>query len=221
LASVVNESAAEKLLRAKKIIIPLEQNSPNETSARITKDLRFTLRTVLKSKEATPEEVAQAGDLLLRVKALGVRREEFRTKNGNEGAEVDSLEDHPIVAGTSASHVPRTTGLTYNSIFESLDSVFGNAWRWSGKDFSQEERLNFIENILGSKPTVSAVKALQLELYKKDSRGFTLAGTFSLVAQFVKEYLVQHGVADASKFEDEERTIVEKWKADLDAEMSK
>src|SRR5437868_707278 len=104
LASVVNESAAEKLLRSKKVITSLEQSPSNQTSARVTKDLRFVLRTVLKSKEATPEEVEQAGALLLRVKALAIRREEFRAKNGNEGVEVDpSLEDHSIIGGTSAS----------------------------------------------------------------------------------------------------------------------
>src|SRR6266576_3421653 len=92
LASVVNESEAEKLLRCKKIIIPLEQNPPNETSARITKDLRFTLRSVLKSKAATSAEIDQAGDLLLLVKALGVRREEFRiAKNGSGGVEDVSI----------------------------------------------------------------------------------------------------------------------------------
>jgi hypothetical protein len=94
LRAVQNDPPAEKLTRCKKIIVPLESNPPNETSDRIVEDLRRVLRTVQKAKNATSEEIALAGDLLLRVKALGIRREEFRTaKNGNEGTEEVSLEE--------------------------------------------------------------------------------------------------------------------------------
>src|SRR5258708_17033551 len=88
LRAVQNDPPAEKLTRCKKIIAPLENNPPNETSDRILEDLRRTLRTVQKAEDASSEEVAQAGDLLLRVKALGVRRDKFRSaNNGNEGTE--------------------------------------------------------------------------------------------------------------------------------------
>jgi hypothetical protein len=221
LASVANELAAEKLLRSKKVITSLEQSPPNETSARVTKDLRFVLRTVLKSKEAAPEEVEQAGALLLRVKALGIRREKFRAVN-NEVEETENVStEQPIIVGTNASQVPRMERFTYSSLLSALDSVFGDSWRWSGKDFSQEERLRFLEAVLESKPTSSAVQSLQAELYRKDERGFKLAGIFPLVARFAKEFLLQNGVKDAAKYEDEERAKVEKWIADLDVEMSK
>src|SRR6266446_1542747 len=173
LASVVNESAAEKLLRSKKVITSLEQSPPNETSARVTKDLRFVLRTVLKSKEAAPEEVEQAGALLLRVKVLGIRREQFRTvKNGNEGVE------EPIVAGTSASQVPRPATITFSFLMSVLEAELGDMWRFPDNEFSNESRLGLLEAVLDSKPTIGSVQSLQAELYKKDSRGFTLAGTF-------------------------------------------
>src|SRR5258708_6698355 len=94
LRAVQNDPPAEKLTRCKKIIVPLESNPPNETSDRILEDLRRILRTVQKAKNASSDEVAQAGDLLLRVKALGARREEFRVaKNGSEGAEEVFLEE--------------------------------------------------------------------------------------------------------------------------------
>jgi len=216
LASVVNESAAEKLLRSKKVITSLEQSPPNETSARVTKDLRFVIRTVLKSKEATSEEVDQAGALLLRVKALGIRREKFRTvKNGNEGVE------EPIVAGTSANQIPRPVTLTFSSLMEILEAEMGDAWRFDDKEFSDESRLGLLEAVLDSKPTIGSVQSLQAELYRKDERGFKLAGIFPLVARFAKEYLLQNGVADAAKYEDEEKEKARQWIADLDAEMNK
>ncbi len=93
LRAVQNDPSAEKLTRCKKIVVPLENNPPNETSDRILEDLRRTLRTVQKAKDSSSEEVSQAGDLLLRVRALAVRREEFRARNGNEGAEEVSIEE--------------------------------------------------------------------------------------------------------------------------------
>src|SRR6266566_1422991 len=94
LRAVQNDPSAEKLTRCKKIVAPLENNPPNETSDRILEDLRRTLRSVQKAEDASSEEVAQAGDLLLRVKALGVRREKFRLANtGSECAEEVSIEE--------------------------------------------------------------------------------------------------------------------------------
>ncbi len=94
LRAVQNDPPAEKLTRCKKIVAPLENNPPNETSDRILEDLRRTLRSVQKAEDASSEEVAQAGDLLLRVKALGVRREKFRLANtGSEGVEEVSIEE--------------------------------------------------------------------------------------------------------------------------------
>src|SRR5882724_6491508 len=108
--SLATASAAEKLLRCKKIIVPLESNPPNETSDRIVEDLRHILRTVQKATDASSEEVASAGDLLLRVKALGVRREKFRANKTEEDGE--------IVAGTSASQVPRPSSLSWHDLRE-------------------------------------------------------------------------------------------------------
>jgi len=218
LASVANESAAEKLLRCKKIIIPLEQNPPNETSARILKDLRFTLRTVLKSKEATPEEVDQAGALLLRVRALGIRREEFRAKNRNE-AEVDlPLEDHPIVAGKSASQVPRPVTLTWHGLIAILQEQLGDSRRFPDRDFGTETQLCFLEAVLGSKVTTGGIQSLLDELYKKDSNGWTLAISFPLVVRFVKEVLKQNGVTPNPEHNSESAL---KFLADIDAELTK
>src|SRR6266480_1039662 len=93
LRAVQNDPPAEKLTRCKKIVAPLENNPPNETSDRILEDLRRILRSVQKAEDASSEEVALAGDLLLRVKALGVRREKFRANNWNEGDEEVSIEE--------------------------------------------------------------------------------------------------------------------------------
>jgi hypothetical protein len=221
LRAVQNDPPAEKLTRCKKIVVPLENNPPNETSDRILEDLRRVLRTVQKSETASSEEVAQAGDLLLRVKALAVRREEFRAVN-NVVEETEKVSaEQPIIAGTSASQIPRTTRFTYSSLLLAQDSALGNAWRLDDKEFSNESRLGLLEAILESKPTIGAVQSLQAKLYKKDSLGFKLAGMFPLVARFAKEFLLQNGVADAAKYEIEEEEKVRQWIADLDAEMSK
>ena len=104
---------------------------------------------------------------------------------------------------------------------EILEAELGDQWRFPEKEFSPETRLGLLEAVLDSKPTIGAVQSLQVELYKRDSRGFKLAGTFPLVARFAKEYLLQNGVADAAKYEDEEKEKVRQWIADLDVEMSK
>ena len=108
LRAVQNDSAAEKLLRCKKIIVPLESNPPNETSDRIVEDLRHILRTVQKATDASSEEVASAGDLLLRVKALGVRREKFRAnKTEDEPVVVSEANNLSVHRPPADNYVPR------------------------------------------------------------------------------------------------------------------
>jgi len=162
---------------------------------------------------ADPQIATRAQKLKIKLgKALDLKR---------EAAKVDLPIEESIVAGTSASQVPRNVTLTFHSLMEILEAELGDQWRFSDREFSPETRLGLLEAILESKPTIGAVQGLQAELYRKDERGFKLAGIFPLVARFAREYLLQNGVADAAKYEDEEQEKVRHWIQDLDAEMSK
>ncbi len=164
---------------------------------------------------ADPKVSERAQKLKIKLaKALDLRREAAK-------ADIGPLVEESIVAGTSASEVPRSVTLTFYSLTEILEAELGDSWRFSDKEFSPETRLGLLEAVLDSKPTIGAVQSLQAELYKRDSRGFKLAGMFPLVARIAKEYLLQNGVADAAKHEDEEKEKVRQWIADLDVEMNK
>jgi hypothetical protein len=186
LKAVANDSAAEKLLRCKKIIVPLEQNPPNETSDRIVEDLRHILRTVQKATNASSEEVASAGDLLLRVKALGVRREKFRANK----------EDGEIVAGTSASQVPRPSFLSWDSLRETFTTVLGSAlWRQISQgevEISSSQRTAILEAVLDHVNS-QTVLGLISELNQPNESGWSLAHSFPALVHICKEWLAARG----------------------------
>jgi hypothetical protein len=179
LRAVQNDPPAEKLTRCKKIVVPLENNTPNETSDRILEDLRRILRTVQKTKDASSEEVAQAGDLLLRVKALGVRREEFRSaKNGTEGAEEVSIEELETTNRRSATPDPakyeRPVVPTPKREPDGYDSTFleggidGAIERVIAKGYTPEMPIKqheaFLQTALGSSKTLDALAVDQIYL---------------------------------------------------------
>ena len=173
------------------------------------------IRKVIMAFEMSSDSQAsvRAQKLKLKLaKALDLRREAAK-------ADIGIVTEEPI--GTSASEATRSMTLTFSFLMSVLEAELGDMWRFDDKEFSNESRLGLLEAVLDSKPTIGSVQSLQAELYKKDSRGFTLAGTFPLVARFAKEYLLQNGVTGATKYEDEEREKARQWIADLDVEMSK
>src|SRR6266478_1942411 len=110
LRGCANDPAAEQLLRCRKIIVPLEAN-PEEISHRIVQDLRTTLKRVLnKEVSASSEEVAQAGALLLRVKALDPRRlnrEKLANQNNENEAVVSEANNLSVHRPPADNYVPR------------------------------------------------------------------------------------------------------------------
>lgn len=199
------EAPLERLKAGERLLLDF---GPTEGSVPI-------LRRVILAFEmnSDPQISARAQKLKLKLaKALDLRR---------EAAKVELPIEEPILAGTSASEIPRPVTLTFSSLMSVLEAEFGESWRFPDKEFSNESRLGLLEAVLESKPTIGSVKSLQAELYKKDSRGFTLAEIFPLVARFAKEFLIQNGVKDAAKYEIEEEEKVRQWIADLDLEMAK
>lgn len=184
LRAVQNESSAEKLTRCKKIIVPLESNAPNETSDRIVEDLRRILRTVQKATNASSEEVSSAGDLLVRVKALGVRREEFRANK-------------PEDDGTSASQVPKPSFLSWDSLRETFTTVLGAAlWRQISQgevEITSNQRTAILEAVLDDTVNSQTVRALIAELNQTNESGFSLAHSFPALVRICKEWLATHG----------------------------
>jgi len=199
------ESPFERIKAAERLLIDF---GPSEGSVPV---IRRVIAAFYNNADPKISERAQKLKIKL-AKALDLRR---------EAAKVDLPIEEPIVAGTSANQVPRPATLTCYFVMDVLQAELGDSWRFPDTEFSDESRLGLLEAVLDSKPTIGAVQSLQVELYRKDSRGFTLAGTFPLVARFAKEYLLGNGVADATKYEDEERAKAEKWIADLDLEMTK
>jgi hypothetical protein len=201
------ESPLERLKAGERLLIDF---GPSEGSVPI---IRKVITAFFNS--ADPQIATRAQKLKIKLaKAMDIRREAAK-------ADIGPPVDESITAGTSASQVPRNVTLSFSSLMEILEAEMGDAWRFDDKEFSDESRLGLLEAVLDSKPTIGSVQSLQAELYKKDSRGFKLAGTFPLVARFAKEYLLENGIADAAKYEDEEKEKVRQWIGDLDVEMNK
>ncbi|SRR6266481_1749707 len=201
------EAPLERIKAAERLLIDF---GPSEGSVPI---IRRVIAAFYNNADPKTSERAQKLKIKL-AKAMDLRREAAK-------ADIGLPVEASIVAGTSASQITRNVTLTFSSLMEILEAEMGDAWRFDDKEFALETQLGVLESILDSKPTIGSVQGLQAELYKKDSRGFKLAGIFPLVARFAKEYLLQNGVADAAKYEDEEKEKVRQWIADLDVEMSK
>ena len=201
------EAPLERIKSAERLLLDF---GPTEDSVPI---IRKVITAFYNTVDTKISERAQKLKIKL-AKAMDLRREAAK-------ADIGPPTEESIVAGTSASQVPRNVTLTFYSLMEILEAELGDQWRFPDKEFSPETRLGLLEAVLDSKPTIGAVQSLQAELYKRDSRGFKLAGMFPFVARIAKEYLLENGVADAAKYEDEEKEKARQWIADLDAEMNK
>jgi hypothetical protein len=201
------EAPIERLKACERLLIDF---GPSEGSVPI---IRKVITAFYNNVDPKISERAQKLKVKL-AKAMDLRREAAK-------ADIGPPVEESIVAGTLASQISKPATLTFYFLMEVLQAELGDSWRFPNKEFSQETQLSFLEAVLDSKPTIGAVQSLQAELYKRDSCGFTLAGIFPLVARFAKEFLVQHGVADAAKYEIEEEEKVRNGIADLDVEMNK
>jgi hypothetical protein len=183
LRAVANESAKNKIHRCRKIIVDLEKN-PEEASHRVCGDLRKVLTSVKNSPESFAEEVAAAGDLLLRVKAIDPRRQ----KRIADETEENVIDDTPtIVAGVTASEVPkaklpeeRPIFVTFETVQRAVGTVDVELWnqfrttankragllREGDRNLSAEQRKIILEALLGDLPlTFVNAKALLTGIY--------------------------------------------------------
>jgi hypothetical protein len=196
------ESPLERLKAGERLLLDF---GPTEGSVPIIRRVIFAFEM-----SVDPDVSARAQKLKLKLaKALDLRR---------EAAKVElPLEDHPTVAGTSASEVPRPVTLTFSFLMEVLQAELGDLWRFPDKDFAPETELSFLEAVLDSKPTIGSVQSLLAELRKKDSDGWKLSMSFPLIVGFAENYLRQNGVTQTP----EDNTEASKFLADLEVEMSK
>jgi hypothetical protein len=217
--AVQNDPPDKKLTQCRKVIVALEDNPPAETSERILEDLRRTLRTVQRATDASasPEEITLAGDLLLRVKALGLRREKYRdAKNAGEIFE-EAPTKESIVAGVSASQVPRsaTPLIDWHLLIELHDEVIHRS-KWQGffderSDVPLDLRQKLLQNVLGDRPVnVENVRNLHKALRTRNQMGFP-------VYVVAEEFLRQNGVT----LTPDDNTAALNFIADLDAELAK
>jgi hypothetical protein len=190
LRAVANEQPENRLLRSKKVLIDLENNR-DEVTDRVICALRKVLHSVKECETANAEQIAQAGSLLLRLKPLDPRRLRRLKQNGSE-----TDEDGEIVAGTSASQVPRPSYLSWDSLRETFTTVLGSAlWRQitlGEVEISSSQRTAVLEAVLDHVNS-QTVLGLISELNQPNESGWSLAHSFPALVRICKEWLAAHG----------------------------
>src|SRR5207245_2128707 len=130
----------ERIKAAERLLIDF---GPTEDSVPI---IRKVITAFYNSADPKVSERAQKLKIKL-AKAMDLRREATKADIGPPGEE-------SIVAGTSASEVPRPATLTFYFLMEVLQGELGDSWRFPEKEFSPETRLGLLEAVLDSKPTI-------------------------------------------------------------------
>src|SRR5258708_4877196 len=128
------ESPLERLKAGERLLIDF---GPSEGSVPI-------LRRVILAFEmnSDPQVSARAQKLKLKLsKALDLRR---------SAAKIDLPIEESIVAGTSASQVPRPTTLTFSFLMSVLEAELGDQWRFPDNEFSNESCLGLLEAVFDS-----------------------------------------------------------------------
>jgi len=113
-----------------------------------------------------------------------------------EPASVATEEKPAIIAGTSASEVPKTLSLSFDSLRDTFTQTIGaSLWHQFSDgqiDLTVEQRKSVLGAVLDS-VTVDGVRSLLNQLYTQN-HGWTLSGSFPALVRIGRDYLRQHGV---------------------------
>jgi len=195
------EAPLERIKAAERLLIDF---GPSEDSVPRIREV-----TAAFYNNADPKISERAQKLKIKLaKALDLRREAAK-------ADIGPPVQESIVAGTSASQIPKPLTLTWHGLKQIQDEQLGV--RHFDKEFSLETQHGLLEAVLESKITIGGIQSLLSDLYKKDSNGWSLKMSFPLIAGFAETYLRQHGVEPVP----EDNTEARRFLDELDAELAK
>ncbi len=103
-----------------------------------------------------------------------------------------------LVAGTSASEVPKPLSISLAEIVAAHHDVLGGfKWRQLSEgtiELSEEEKTKLLEAVLGCSSNVENVRNLYDALHVENSTGWTAAGSCPDIVRIAQEFLQKKGV---------------------------
>jgi hypothetical protein len=103
-----------------------------------------------------------------------------------------------IVAGVSASEVPKALSMSMTEVVAAHHEVLGGyKWRMFNEgavDLSEEERLQLLETILGCAPNVENVRSLFGAVHEPNGLGWTIAGSCPSIVRVAGDFLQRNGI---------------------------
>jgi hypothetical protein len=193
IASDENESPIERLIAATKL---LSRYGPTQRSAPII--------------NATIKEFINHPDFPIQQRATKLKKKFVEAKGLKEVAKTELPDENPestateivlpaMVAGTSASEVPKALFVTFDGMRQAFVDTVGNSlWHLFSEghcDLTLDQRTAILEKILDEFPLcVASVQSLLRELNKKNQLGWSLAVSFPALVRIAEEFLKSQGV---------------------------
>lgn len=107
--------------------------------------------------------------------------------------------EQEIVAGTSASEVPKPLSISLTEVVAAHHHILGGyKWRMFNEgavDLSKEERMQLLETILGGAPNVDNVRSLLETVHATNGLGWTIAGSCPSIVRIAQDFLNQKGAS--------------------------
>ena len=157
---------------------------------------------------------------------MAIARSSLKTRKRSGGwTVVDEPVPAPtqaIVAGSSASEVPKPLSISLTEVVGAFQETLGGfKWRQFNEgaiDLNDDERTQLLKAILGDTPNVDNVRRLFEAVHVKNDLGWTIAGSCPSVVRIAKDFLEQKDVSvEPPKLIESEQKLLDRFnrRADL------
>jgi hypothetical protein len=120
-----------------------------------------------------------------------------------------------IVAGTSASEVPKPLSISLTEVVSAHQEVLGSfKWRQLTEgvlELSDEEKTQLLEAILGCAPNADNVRSLFESLHATNGLGWSIAGSCPSIVRVAGDFLQRNGiVVSLPKLDEQTQSVLDR-----------